>query len=292
MSGLNKNSVKVTIKANGKSAVVTVNLKSPRYETVDGVEKIKVTSWNLDATDVDQKLKKSADGTVVKSTVTLYQLSNGLKVGKETDIQLLTKATLTNAETSKGDRYLAVYGTDNKLVTSTSTSDKLAVVDNGDGTFGVVVATANASGTAMQYAPEGTYTVKVVEVNGFTAKNEARLVTKYTDTFKVSNTSDKLSELKQTEIKSESADILSIVKDTLTIKLGANAWDYSTADIAKVEGRYNAGAGYVIITAITFNVPLDGATDVCGYEVKVPVNKSIEVPNFAGSVVNGVFVIE
>ena len=116
----------------------------------------------------------------------------------------------------------------------------------------------------MKYAATGTYTARVLEVNSFNTKGEATFRTRYTTTFNVTNTSKDVVFKKQAKLESTETDIKAIVKDALTFTLGGNDWNYRVEDIASVTYRYNAQAGYVVITSVKFNVPLNGSDDTVG----------------------------
>ncbi len=271
-----KTSVSFTLKedGSGKTATVRATLKNPRYK--DGV--IDVTSYSLASNNVDQKINKEADGTTKAATVSFFQLSNSYKVGIETNVTLVTSADdlkLTTSTTEKGQKYLVVYAPNGSIVGAAASPSALGVVANDDGTYNVNVAVAD--GETMKYAATGTYTARVLEVNSFNTKGEATFRTRYTTTFNVTNTSKDVAFKKQAKLESTETDIKAIVKDALTFTLGGNDWNYRVEDIASVTYRYNAQAGYVVITSVKFNVPLNGNDDTVGYEKNVSVNKSVKV---------------
>ena len=271
-----KTSVSFTLKedGSGKTATVRATLKNPRYK--DGV--IDVTSYSLASNNVDQKINKEADGTTKAATVSFFQLSNSYKVGIETNVTLVTSANdlkLTTSTTEKGQKYLVVYAPNGSIVGAAASPSALGVVANDDGTYNVNV--AGADGETMKYAATGTYTARVLEVNSFNTKGEATFRTRYTTTFNVTNTSKDVAFKKQAKLESTETDIKAIVKDALTFTLGGNDWNYRVEDIASVTYRYNAQAGYVVITSVKFNVPLNGSDDTVGYEKNVSVNKSVKV---------------
>lgn len=272
-----KTAVSFTVKesGSGKTATLKVALKNPRYE--DDKVTIDVTSYSLAATDVDQYIKEEAKGTTKAATVSFYQLSNSYKVGIETDVTLVTdkdQLALTTADTAKGDKYIVVYAPNGSIVAA-GDDDTLGVVANANGTYSVNVAVAN--GDTMKYAATGNYTVKVLEVSSFNKKDEAVFRTKYSANFNVTNTNKAVAFKKQAKLESEETDIKAIVKDAIAFTLGGSDWDYRVEDIVSVTYRYNEKAGYVVITSVKFNVPLNGSDDTVGYEKTVAVNKSVKV---------------
>ncbi len=274
----NKTSVSFTLKENGgKTAVIRVTLRDPKIK-YDEEGNIKPSSWSLAANNVDQKINKEADGTTKYATVSFFQMSNSYKIGIETDVTLVTSANdlkLTTSTTEKGQKYLVVYAPNGSIVGAAASPSALGVVANDDGTYNVNV--AGADGETMKYAATGTYTARVLEVNSFNTKGEATFRTRYTTTFNVTNTSKDVAFKKQAKLESTEINIKAIVKDALTFTLGGNDWNYRVEDIASVTYRYNAQAGYVVITSVKFNVPLNGSDDTVGYEKNVSVNKSVKV---------------
>ena len=290
-----KNTFSLTVKEadSAKSDSIKVNLKNPKYETVEGVEKIKITSYKLKANDANQTIAKQADGTEKVAKINFYGLSNGYEVGtvSEDKTQLVTDANdlkLTSTTASKGAQYLVVYDPDGKVVKSTdaASSNGLGVRGN-DGKYEVVVAngvdpTENATSGAlvMKYAKTGTDTVKVLEISSFNTKGEAKFTTKYSASFKVENSNAAIAFKKQESLVSESVEINDIVADTLKFTRGGSDWAYTADMIASVSYVKNESAGRIVVTSITFNVPLNGSSDTAYYVYKVSnINKAIEVPS-------------
>lgn len=287
-----KNTFSLTVKEaeSGKSASIKVNLKNPKFNE-DG--SIKVTSYKLKAEGVSQTIAKQADGTEKAAKIEFITLSNGYEVGtvSEDKTQLVTDANdlkLTSTTASKGAQFLVVYDPDGKVVQSTdaASSNGLGVRGN-DGKYEVVVAngvdpTADATGSAlvMKYAKTGTYTVKVLEISSFNSKGEAKFTTKYSSSFKVENTNPVIAFQKQESLASESVEINDIVADTLKFTRGGSGWDYTADMIASVSYVKNESAGRIVVTSITFNVPLNGGSDTAYYVYTVKdINKAIEVPS-------------
>lgn len=277
-----KTSTTLTLKegTSGKTAAVRVTLKSPKFEKdSDGNEIIKVTSWSLSATSVDQAIAKEADGTEKKATIGLYELSNSLKVGISSDFGVAYSADdlkLDDQVIKRGDKVLVVYAPNGSIVKE-ATGGSLGIKVNEDHTLSVVVAAPNEK-DVMQYLATGTYTVKVLEVSSIDKKGSAVFRTKYSTTFAVTNTSKAVTFSKQDALETEEEEIEAIVKDTLLFKLGGSNWDFKEGDIKEVSYRQNSSAGYIVITSVTFQVPLNGDDDTVGYTAPVNVNKSVKVP--------------
>ncbi len=278
-----KNSLSFTIKENnsGKSATLKIALKNPKLDDEDNIVFDKKSS--VVAENVDQMIKKKADGTVKSAAVNFYNMSNGYKVSLNSNITLVTTSSALEVQKSEegvespkvGDQYLVIYNPDNKIVSAAASSSALGVVDNGDGSFNVVVAASDENGI-MQYAPTGTYKAEVRTINGFSNKGAA-LWNKQSVKFTVTNTSNDVAFKKQDTLSTSQTDIANIVKDTLSFTLGGKDWDYHVEDIEKVDYKFKGN--YVIILSVTFKVPLNGSDDNVGYLKKVSVNKSVNLLN-------------
>ncbi len=278
-----KNSLSFTIKekSSGKSTTLKVALKNPKQDEEGNVV---VTSSSVAAENVDQMIKKEADGTTKFASVNFYEMSNSYKVGLDSNITLVTTSSALDVQKpaegtegpKKGDKYLVIYNPDNKIVGASASGSALGVVNNEDGSFNVVVAAADENGV-MQYAPTGTYTVKVLEIKDFNNRGMATWKTRQTVKFTVTNTSNDVEFKKQNAISTSQADIANIVKDTLSFTLGGKDWNYRVEDIEKVDYRYKGD--YVIILSVTFKVPLNGSDDNVGYLKKVSVNKPVNLLN-------------
>jgi hypothetical protein len=272
----------------GRTATLRVSLKNPRYEDANKTI-IDVTSYALRVDDIDQKIEKQADGTTKYAKVNFLQLSNGYEVGYEdtTNVNLVTSADdlklytrdFASQEEATGTRYLVVYGPNGAIVGAGS--DAALGMTTVDGQFALNVATIDAEDPdAMTYIAEGKYKVVVKELSTFNSKGEAKFRDKYTDTFTVNNKSAKLTFASQEEVYSESGDLAQIVKDTLKFNLDGKNWNYTVNDIDEVTYRFNPSSGYIVITKVKFNVPLNGSNDGIGYVKEVVVNKAIEVPYY------------
>ena len=283
-----KNVVTLTFKetATGKTASLKVSLKDPK---VDADGNIKVTSYKLKANNVDQYIEKQADGTVKKASVNFYTLSNGYEIGTVSGEQtaLVTNANqlkLTSETASKGAQFLVVYAPDGSIVGGLD-ANGLGVTGE-DGKYEVIVAngvatdTVSSSALEMKYAKTGTYTVKVLQLSSFNKKNEAVFSTKYSTTFKVENNNKAVKFKKQDKLTTDATTLADIVVDTLKFTRGGSDWTITADMVAKVNRVENASAERIVITSVTFNVPLNGSSDTAYYTVTVDVNKSIEVPNY------------
>lgn len=295
-----KNTLTLTFKEEdtGKTASLKVSLKDPkRYDSnedgkVDESDEIKVTSYKLRANNVDQYIEKQADGTVKKAAVNFYTLSNGYEVGtvNEEQTALVVNADqlkLTSKTASKGAQFLVVYAPDGTIVGSTEAASSNGLGLTGtNGKYEVVVANgvttdaSTSSGLQMKYAQVGTYTVKVLQVSSFNKKDEAVFSTKYSTTFKVENNNKAVKFQKQEKLTSDAVSLEDIVVDTLKFTLGGSDWAFTAEMIADVATVENASSGHIVITSVTFNVPLNGKDDTAYYTVTVDVNKSVEVPAY------------
>ena len=285
-------SIKFTAKVNDNvKTTFTVKAKAP--EVKDG--EFVINGYAIEVADVDQMIKKEADGTLKKAEITVYELSKGLKVGIAKDVQLVTadnalKGLLKDSKTfqvnssqaEKGDLFLAVYGKDGKAITSAASSTALGIAGSA-GKYTVNVATAD--GNTMKYMDALTYTVDLYQVEKEYTTDKLSKLDTYTEDFVVKNTSATVKFDSQTEDAVDGMNIEELVAKCF--KFTTFKWDDVDADavITGVKYKYNEGSGRVYVYYVNFLVPLNAKDDTVGYTVnKVTVNKYVEVTDFDESI--------
>ncbi|MBO5352274.1 MAG: Ig-like domain-containing protein [Lachnospiraceae bacterium] len=295
---LNKQTVSYTVKeANqGKTATLKVVVKNPKLDEGD----IKITSYSVVAGNVDMRSNWWEPDN--KSTmIHYYELSNSVEVGHRDDIQLITSADdlrIEEVDTAKGAQYVVIYDCNGNVVPATGGATKIAsgsalVEELQSGEYKLHVSELAEDGR-MDYAPTGTYTVKVLEVRDF-SKGVAVFRTKYEKTFDVSNTNDTLTLRNQENVdvtvkidekyfaegneftyaQKMKAAINDVVDKAFRVNKAGSEWDFAPSDILKVDYKINEGQTSVIIRSVTFKVPL--ATGNGTYEYKLNINRAVDV---------------
>lgn len=263
-----------------KSTTLRVQLRKPRY---DSNGEIKVTSNQLIAENIDQyaDLDSSNGRLMAASNVVLYKMSNSYKVGSDNSYILVSKAADLKVKkdiANVGDQYLAIYAPDGSVV-QISTGTKVGVTKTNDGCK-VIVAYEDDS-NCVQYLATGTYTAKLFEIASFNSSGYAVMKQKYADTFVVSNTAKLVAVKRQMATISEASTINDIIREAFAFTLGGVDWIPDDEYIKDVEVRKLSSASYVVITSITFRVPLNDPADGTYFEQKVIINKSIRTPEYS-----------
>ena len=268
--------LKFKVTAGDKSDTFKITLKTPD-------EKANST-FDVVASDVNQKIADGVEDSVVANTVNYFELKSGIKYGL-TKIDIATAGTfkLEEGQVAKGTKYLAVYKPDGSLL-DVSKDDSIGVRVNDDNSYSVVVATTkqvapsiatDSAITVMDYADAGNYKVEIIEVNGFNSKSKvARFTSKDKDTFKVENSNA----YNTTTLKATSQKLLEMpsntsIKDVIIGAIGFskdvkadNVFDYTV---------YQSG-DYLMIENVTFKFAVNNKQTDVYYLVKVPVDMTVK----------------
>jgi len=308
-----KTSVKFTLKEkkSGETITLTVSLKKPDWATEDEmtlfntVDSIGVTETKKDGSEVTKEnlvLDTSrgyldvALGVYDKNLgyewwaddvqniekavwLSVYKTSDDYNVGyfKSTDVEILTnpKWDETTADKAKGDKYVAIYGPDGKMLEEGVEWDGNKVK--------VTLLTNNAG--ELDYADAGRYTMEVYTVYDITDK--AIKTAKRSASFNVSYGQATITYIDQDDIKtavdfrSGDADkVKDAILDALLFNINGGRWWISDSALIK-DVKFTVKGDYIIIHSIKFKVPYDGETSLSGteayyYKEVKNINKSIQ----------------
>ncbi len=294
-----KITVKYTVTAGDKSASFSVELVTPDEKS----------TYDLVAGDVGYTYATDTKNYVKKNTITFYEYQSGIKYGKVDTSNITFVASqgaldiyskYTDKQASVGDRFFVLYkgsdivnlATDNAV--GTNVYDSLGVIDNGNGTYELVLATPEKGTTfvsdgalKVKYLGDGSYTAKILEIKSFKASGVK--FTEYVAKFKVNNDVKKITVAEQTKLSSELSDKAAVL-DALNFKLGDAAWTETTESTTKVDDNWNKlstdniismdvieANGYMVVKSIKFRVRVSKEITDLYYEQDVTVNKTIQL---------------
>ena len=305
-------------KKSGETITLTVSLKKPDWATADEiaadlfnvVDSISVTETdkNGNVTTKDQLILDTSRGyldvalgvydvnlgynkyedagslsNIQKSAwLKIYKTSDDYNVGyfDSSEIEVLSnpKWDETTSDKTLGDKYVAIYGPDGKMleegVTWSGNNVKVDLLTNESG--------------ELKYAAAGRYTMEVYTV--YEIGEKSFKTAKRSTTFNVSYGQATINYVDQDDItttvdfrsatKENPVGVKEAVLDALLFSINGTKWNINATNVID-SVKFTVKGDYIIIHSIKFKVPYDGETTLSGTEafyfkeVK-DINKSIK----------------
>ena len=289
------NSVTYTLKepATGLTYSIKVNLKDPKYTDHDDDEAtdpiININGWDVKVDSVDTSAYKDSNDvwhSETFATININKKSGSYAVGRfgEDETTIITDKALLNdyyfdyedladSEVAVGDKFVVVLDAkDNEVATGAA----LGIDEFNDKDQLVLNTSAPDVNGEMKYMEDGKYTVEVYTITSIDTEKEKIKTTCKKVYFSLSHKIPEIKFVNVDDVKADTTDAKEIVAELFNFTRGGEKWDFTEAMIADVATTELDGR--IIINSVTFNAPIDGATDNAYNVITVGnINKSIKI---------------